>query len=99
MGSLVNKFDNYLEGGSAVEAQVLIQEITMREQEKTKFAQIAKLAAGEASVEAMMSQAPELIHDAEWACHHSALDAVTKACGDFNDFSLKFTATIANLCK
>jgi len=96
--ALVTKFYNYLDGGSAVEAKALMDEISMREKEKAKFAQIAKLAAGKASIEVMMGQAQEL-RDAEWDCHHSALDAVTKACGDFNDYSLKFTATIGNLCK
>jgi len=97
--ALVTRFYNYLEGGSAADAKALMDEISMREQQKARFTQIAKLAAGEARTEAMMGEAPELTHDAEWACHHSALDAVTKVCGDFNDFSLKFTATIGNLCK
>lgn len=97
--ALVTKFYNYLDGGSAVEAKALIEEISMREQEKIKFAQIVKLTVGEARTETMMGQPQELASDAEWECHHTALDGVTNACGAFNDYSLKFAATISNLCK
>lgn len=71
----------------------------MREEEKAKFTKIAKLAVGEAHVELVMGQPQELSTGTEWSCHHSALDAVDAACGAFNDYSLKFTGTIANLCK
>jgi len=94
---LVSLFSRYLESGSG--AQALIEEIQMREKAKSQFSQIAALALGpEASPEALQGMG-ELTSTQEWDCHHKATDAVEAACGRFNDYTLKFIATVANLCK
>eukprot|EP00656_Telonema_subtile_P014298 TRINITY_DN1730_c0_g1_i1.p1 TRINITY_DN1730_c0_g1~~TRINITY_DN1730_c0_g1_i1.p1 ORF type:complete len:448 (+),score=142.13 TRINITY_DN1730_c0_g1_i1:146-1489(+) len=97
--ALVTRFQNYLLGGSPEQAQALMAEITMREQMKARFSQIASIAAGSEKVTHMMTTPADLNSDAEWDCHHTALTAVTSACGQFNDYSMKFTTTVANLCK
>eukprot|EP00658_Telonema_sp_P-2_P009788 TRINITY_DN1363_c0_g1_i1.p1 TRINITY_DN1363_c0_g1~~TRINITY_DN1363_c0_g1_i1.p1 ORF type:complete len:454 (+),score=180.11 TRINITY_DN1363_c0_g1_i1:200-1561(+) len=96
--ALVSKFHRYLETGCPMKAQELIDEITMREQIKAKFAKIAEITTGE-HAERMMTSRSELATESEWDCHHNAIDAVIAACGKFNDYSLKFSMTLANLCK
>ena len=68
-------------------------------QAKIQFNRIVHVAAGSFMVDRMMAAASELQADAEWACHHSAVQAVEGACGKFDSFSLKYIATIANMCK
>jgi len=97
--TLVSNFYQYLNGGSAQSAAALIKEIQMREQAKIQFNRIVHVAAGSFMVDRMMAAASELQADAEWACHHSAVQAVEGACGKFDSFSLKYIATIANMCK
>ena len=68
-------------------------------QAKIQFSRIVHVAAGSFMVDRMMGTAAELQADAEWACHHTAVQAVEGACGKFDSFSLKYIATIANMCK
>jgi legumain len=98
---LVSKFYQYLNGGdSSSAASALIKEIEMREQAKLRFKQIASLVGGsEAVAGQLLGPHTELQTEAEWSCHHSAIEAVEAACGRFNDVSLKYIATIANMCQ
>jgi len=96
---LVSKFYQYLNGGqSSGAAAELIREIQMREQATQRFQQLASLVAGSEAPQ-LMTASHELKSAAEWSCHHSAIEAVEAACGAFDDFSLKYIATIANMCK
>merc|ERR1712086_747550 len=95
---LISKFYSYLRSGSAMKAEALIKEIQMRELVKAKFSKITAIAAGEHQLEQMMTERAEL-SGADWDCHHEALDQVVAVCGAFNDYSLKFAATVANMCK
>jgi legumain len=97
--TLVSKFYQYLNGGSKTSATALIKEIEMREKAKIQFNTIVSLAAGSAMSEHLMSAKSELQSEEEWTCHHSAIDAVETVCGGFDSFSLKYTASIANMCK
>jgi len=96
--TLISKFYSYLRSGSAMKAEALIKEIQMRELVKAKFSKITAIAAGEHQLEQMMTERAEL-SGADWDCHHEALDQVVAVCGAFNDYSLKFAATVANMCK
>jgi legumain len=96
--ALFTKFQNYLNSGSSDKAQALIEEITMREAAKAKFAKMAAMVAGNAHAERMLTETSEL-QGGEWTVHHTALDAVVRACGQFNDYTLKFTRVVANMVK
>merc|ERR1711865_615478 len=98
--SLVSKFYQYLNGAidSKGAAAALILEIGNREKAKIQFEQITLLVAG-ASAEMLTGLKHELKTNEEWSCHHSAVEAVEAACGRFNDFSLKYIATVANMCQ
>jgi len=96
--ALMTKFYSYMRSGSPMKAEALINEIQMREQMKAQFTKIASIAAGEHKSELMMTERAEL-SGSDWDCHHEALARVVEACGALNDFSLKFAATVANMCQ